>query len=667
MASEQLSRREITTTTEREVPVEKDKVPKIATHFEHLSVKDKEPPHGTVDAFQQNEINKDHAGKAIGDIGGTGKTRETHELGSNFDSLSDRNNKQNAATKDRGEERFGGVRDVGNFEVESKGNNNNKSLGDREQLDRRTKVVTGTPQHNKPTKTELGTGQVVAEKATKGEQNFGTGRLGYGAENERAISEKNAAEQRERERAREAKEEEEKRLTLEEISKYRNQAQENAMEAISGAQERYEEAKKPTNETLTNTTQTAQGKEATKDTVSCAAKTAAEKAAQAKNATIEKSQQGYEATKDTVSSAAKTAAEKAAQAKNTTIEKGQQGYVATKDTVSSVAKTAAEYVSPVAEKTKTVVVDLKDKATAAGWTAAHYSTQLTVDGTKAAANVVEGAARYAAPKAAELAAKSVDVVKGLAASAGESAKEFTARKKEESWREYEAKRASQPLQEGEYIPTSEGIGENVSNYTQKMVPTGERIQAQGPGNQVDQGRGSNVVSSIGETVGKLGEKVKKPIENMTSSGNQVDQGGGSNVVSGIGETVGKLGEKVKKPIENVISSGEEKNLESTEQGKGGSDVLGAVKETVSDIGNNMIKSGDNKVVERGVTQEGQGGVLDAIGETIAEIAHTTKVIVVGEGDVEEKQNKVSMKNIGSESRSKNDNAKHEAYQSPKSV
>jgi hypothetical protein len=34
----------------------------------------------------------------------------------------------------------------------------------------------------------------------------------------------------------------------------------------------------------------------------------------------------------------------------------------------------------------------------------------------------------------------------LAASAGETAKEFTAKKKDESWREYEAKRVSGQLQ-----------------------------------------------------------------------------------------------------------------------------------------------------------------------------------------------------------------------------
>nr|Q41060.1 RecName: Full=Seed biotin-containing protein SBP65; AltName: Full=Seed biotinylated protein of 65 kDa [Pisum sativum]AAC49857.1 SBP65 [Pisum sativum]CAA53474.1 sbp65a [Pisum sativum] len=547
MASEQLSRRE-NITTERKIQNAEDSVPQRTTHFE---------------------------------------LRETHELGPNFQSLP-RN--ENQAYLDRGaraplsanvsesyldrarvplnanipehrvreKEDFGGVRDMGKFQMESKGGN--KSLAeDRETLDTRSRMVTGTPH----IKEASGKGQVVEE----------------------------------RERARErAMEEEEKRLTMEEISKYRNQAQQSALEALSAAQEKYERAKQATNETLRNTTQAAQEKG---------------EAAQAKDATFEKTQQGYEMTGDTVSNSARTASEKAAQAKNTTLGKTQQGYEATRDTVSNAARTAAEYATPAAEKARCVAVqakdvtletgktaaekakcaaeiaakvavDLKEKATVAGWTASHYATQLTVDGTRAAANAVEGAVGYVAPKASELAAKSVETVKGLAASAGETAKEFTARKKEESWREYEAKRASQ-LQEGEEIlPSTGGIG--------KVLPSGERTQAQGT------------------------------------------------------------------------------NLQEKVQGKG-SDILGAVTETVSDIGSSMIKPIDNantKVKEHGgttITPKGQdaGGVLDAIGETIAEIAHTTKVIVVGEDDEVEKS---MQKNIGSDSHSL-DRAKHEGYRAPK--
>ena len=176
-------------------------------------------------------------------------------------------------------------------------------------------------------------------------------------------------------------------------------------------------------------------------------------------------------------------------------------------------------------------------------------------------------------------------------------------------------------------------GENVSSYTQNVMPSGGRTQAQGT-NYQEKGRGSNVMSNIGETVGNVGEKV--------------------------GETMANVGEKMKKPFENMTSSGQVQG--GSDKPLGGSDVLGAVTETVSDIGNNMVKATDNSKVN--LTQDGQGGgVLDAIGETIAEIAHTTKVIVVGEDDevVEE-----SRKNIGSESHSI-DRAKHEGHPASKNV
>jgi len=220
------------------------------------------------------------------------------------------------------------------------------------------------------------------------------------------------------------------------------------------------------------------------------------------------------------------------------------------------------------------------------------------------------------------------------------------------------------------MPSSGGIGENVSNYTQKLMPTGGRTQAQGT-NYQNRPSGENV-SSYTQNVMPSGGRTQAQGTNYYQ-----EKGRGSNVMSSIGETVGNVGEKVggtmanvgdkmKKPFENMTSSGQVQGKGSDEMMKnkplGGSDVLGAVTETVSDIGNNMVKATDISKVN--LTQEGQGGgVLDAIGETIAEIAHTTKVIVVGEDDeaVEE-----SRKNIGSESHSI-DRAKHEGHQASKNV
>ncbi|WJX69334.1 hypothetical protein P8452_53599 [Trifolium repens] len=783
MASEQLFRRE-NKTNERDVHVEKDRVPKMTTHFEHLSVTEQKLPQGSIDALQGGEINKDagkaigdiggigkarethelgsnfqsdfnqndraahgsvnanlsgnrvgekeggkvtgdigvrgktretrdlgsnfqslpdgnknesyrdHAyvpvnanlsgnrvgekegGKAIGDIGVRGKTRETHDLGSNFRSLPDRNENQSYLDRacvgvpananlsgNRAENRvganedFGAVRDMGKFQMESIGGKKGLS-DDREKLDTRTRVVTGTPQM-KETNRGIGTGQVMAEKGRKTEESK-TGamlgknaeremeeekgrvklgetrgrKIGAEAEDEVSILEKNAAEQREK-----AREEEEKRLTLEEITKYRNQAQQSAMEAISAAQERASNAAKtaadytyPAAEKAKNAA--VQAKDVTLETGMTAAEKAKSAAEKAKSAAV----QAKDVTVETGMTAAEKAKSAALQAKDVTVETGM---------------TAAEKAKSAAEVAGKVAVDLKDKATVAGWTAAHYSTKLAVDGTKAAANAVEGAAGYVAPKAAELAAKSVDVVKGLAASAGETAKEFTAKKKDESWREYEAKRVSGQLQEGEEIMPTSGqnvrnyttqnvipSGQNVSNYTtQKVIPSAERTQAQ------EKGRGSNVMSSIGETVGNVGEKV--------------------------GETMSNVGDKVKKPFQNMTSSGQgqgnEGMMKNNNKPLGGSDVLGAVTETVSDIGSNIIKSTENTAnkVKNTVTQEAQsGGVLDAIGETIAEIAHTTKVIVVGED--EEEVEETRKKNIGLETNTI-DRAKHDGHHASKNV
>ncbi|XP_058780059.1 seed biotin-containing protein SBP65-like [Vicia villosa] len=491
MASEQLSRRE-NITAERKIHSVEDNVPQRTTHFER---------------------------------------RETRELAPNIQSLP-RN--ENQTYLDRSA-RVPLNANVSESYLDRAGVPLNANLaGDREKIDTRSRAVTGTPH----IKEALGKGQVMGER----------GRV-LGAENQGVRLERSAAEERERARER-AKEEEEKRLTLEEISKYRNQAQQSSMEALAAAQEKYERAKQATNETLSNTAQTAQ-----------------QKAAQAKDATMEKSQQGYEATKNTVSNAAKTAAEYATPA----AEKAKCAAVQAKDITLETGKTAAEKAKCAAGIAAKVAVDLKEKATVAGWTASHYATQLTVDGTKAVANAVEGTVGYVAPKASELAAKSVETVKGLASSAGETAKEYTARKKEESWREYEAKRATQ-LQEGEEILPS-----NVSNYTQKVTPSGERTQAQGTNLQEKvQGKGSDILGAVTETVSDIGSSMIKPIDNAantkvkehggTTTITQKGQDAGGGVLDAIGETIAEIAQTTK-----AIVVGEDDQVEKSMQKNIGSD------------------------------------------------------------------------------------------------
>lgn len=123
-----------------------------------------------------------------------------------------------------------------------------------------------------------------------------------------------------------------------------------------------------------------------------------------------------------------------------------------------------------------------------------------------------------------------------------------------------------------------------------------------------------------ENLGGIGEKrEQKPLGSIIGESFQGVQEKGSEVMASIGETLGSAAHTlVKKPLDKAT--------------EGGREVLGAVGETVVEIGENMVKKPAQKVQQH--QGEGGGGVLNAIGETIAEIAETTKVIVAGEGEKE---------------------------------
>lgn len=127
----------------------------------------------------------------------------------------------------------------------------------------------------------------------------------------------------------------------------------------------------------------------------------------------------------------------------------------------------------------------------------------------------------------------------------------------------------------------------------------------------------------------VGEKVKKPFENILGGEGKKDESGGNDQSSGggqeqgksiIGQTLTSIGEKLgdAKQREELIDNVTE----------GGSEVLGAVGETVGEIGQNTMKPAE--IVQERAHVRQEGGVLDAIGETIAEIAETTRVMVAGE-------------------------------------
>lgn len=182
-----------------------------------------------------------------------------------------------------------------------------------------------------------------------------------------------------------------------------------------------------------------------------------------------------------------------------------------------------------------------------------------------------------------------------------------------------------------------------------VIPKGGQAVAPQGGTGTQEGTVSNVISAIGETVGNVGEKVKKPFQNITGGGKN-DQSSGQQV------GVGKGGSEGAKTTTTTIG---EKLGNAAEMMKN-SEVVGAVGETVGEIGGNMMKPAERVQGQKG---GGGGGVLDAIGETIAEIAQTTKVIVVGEGAEGEE---LRQSNIGSESLSA-DRGRHEGDLAARSV
>ncbi|KAK7263728.1 hypothetical protein RJT34_31322 [Clitoria ternatea] len=409
------------------------------------------------------------------------------------------------------------------------------------------------------------------------------------------LSAKDMKEQGRREEQGRGREEKEgnKQPSLEEISKYRAEAQQKAMNEIASAQERYEREKQASSEAQKFATQKEKNIQAKEKPEAQLKEVTREKGQQGHLSPQDKGQHGYDAAKgtvgDVIKSAGDTIGEKAAQAKEVTVETG---------------KSAAE-----------VAGDLKDRASVAGWSAAHYSAEMTVEGTKAVTNVVKGVAEYAGQKASEFAGKSVDTAKGLAASAGENAKEYTARKKGEAERDLEAKREAQN-QEFKERPSAKTTVESFQRGQglEEQDQGGKILHHQSGQVQGQVGKGSNVFATSENTAGKTFQET------------QGLQGKASEAMASIGETLGSVAQTVKKPLNKAT--------------EGGREVLGAVGETVVEIGENMMKPAQ-KVQQHGDQGKG-GGMLNAIGETIAEIAETTKVMVAGEGET------VSRDRIGSE-------------------
>ncbi|XWS44573.1 hypothetical protein CRYUN_Cryun15aG0058200 [Craigia yunnanensis] len=456
MAFDQVRRRE-NTTTDREIYIEKDRVPKMTTHFETLVEKARDS-----DVAGAKETPHETTGDTVVHAFGVDQNaRERHE----FESLAEK---------------------VGDMNV--------------------TAVIVAKTEEEK----EADQARKGREKQLEGRPRgpFAVGKFEVSAEEERGSSieskgkDETYKENSDKEKDKGAKlvgreegGEKPEQLSLEEIGKLRASAQKNATETIRAAEARYNKAKESASQRLNTVTEYAKEKGAqAKESVLQSTQYATEKGAQAKDTVLQGAQHVAVQAKDTVLDGAKKTSqyisEKGSETKDTAAEKIQHGYNATKDTLVSAGKTAVDYTVPQAEQAKDyalqkavkakdttvdvskniasyagekaiatkdvttergkeaaelagkMAVDVKDKAVAAGWSAAHYTTEKAVEGTKAGARVVDGVAEYTGHKAVEIAAKPLGAAKEAAAAAGESMKEYTARKKEAK-RELEAKRSTE--------------------------------------------------------------------------------------------------------------------------------------------------------------------------------------------------------------------------------
>ncbi|XVE83523.1 hypothetical protein DITRI_Ditri16bG0094400 [Diplodiscus trichospermus] len=484
MASDQVSRRE-NTTTEREIYIEKERVPKMTNRFESLVEKARD---SDVAGAKQNphEKNGNTAGHAFGV---DQNARDRHEFESLAGKVGDMNvsavivTESDEARKEREKQVRGKIEASGEKQRGSSSERGGRDESHKETSDKGAEFVGSDEGGNKP-----------------------------------------------------------EQLSLQEISKLRASAQQNSAETIRAAEERYNKAKESAKQGLNTVGEHAKEKDAeAKDTdIQGAQHNILEdtKGSETNDNAAEKIQHGYAATKDTLVSAGKTTLDytvpKAEQAKDYALEKA----VKAKDTAFNVTKNIANYAEEKAVATKDVTiekgkeaaelagkvaVDVKDKAVATSWSAAHYTTEKAVEGTKVAARAVEGVAEYAGHKAAEIAAKPLGAAKEAAAAAGESMKEYTARKKEEAERELVAKRSTETQETeessqekenkeqeslvGEAKNQMKGVARTVQSATEKTLG-GLTVEEEEEKEEEEESE-TGVLGAIGETIVEIAQTTKE--------------------------------------------------------------------------------------------------------------------------------------------------------------
>ncbi|KAJ8532145.1 hypothetical protein K7X08_012068 [Anisodus acutangulus] len=480
MASQQERRENVT--DERKIQVEKDRVPKMASHFESLT----DQVQGATDVHPAGPgaVHVKSTVTTIPDLGdqGTHTKKSQHGQETQLIMQQTQREKQQSSDVTQGrkkqgfEERPGGVK----FDVHS-----------QEHQDSDTNGGTQMPKQSKD-----------ATEETKGP-------------------------------------------SLEEISHYRQTAQQNSMDAIRAAEERYEKAKEMGASTLHNV------KESATHGLGATGTYATEKGAQAKDTithglqkakytALAKGQQAYEATKDTLSGAGQNATQSAQQAKDYVAQKtgDTKDYTVQKTgEVQEQGKGAASYVGEKAAQVKDATLKIgkgavgyagkvteavKDTAVVAGLGAAHLTAKAAAEATKATAGVVSSVAGYAGEKTvavkdlvadagkktAGYAGDTLAAAKDYVVSAEESAAEYAARKKAEAERGIEAKKSHDTTKgESRGGPVS---GEKQESKVEEFQPK-ERVEEffeeeTGGKKSTQPEEGAAVVlHAIGETIMEIGK------------------------------------------------------------------------------------------------------------------------------------------------------------------
>lgn len=346
--------------------------------------------------------------------------------------------------------------------------------------------------------------------------------------------------------------------SLEEISELRGTAQQNSMEAIRAAEERYEKAKESGASALQKTKESAvQGKDNALHGIQTGSQYIADKSGALKDTAVGKGLQAKDYTAQKAVEAKDSILSKGGALKDTAVEKGQQAKdysakktVETKDVIASTGQSAAGYAVDKAKAAKDTTVDTtqnvasyvgdraaaakyatvesgkgaagyagkvateaKDQAVVTGWGATHYTLEKVAEATKAVAGVTSSVAGYTGEKTVaakdkvsgagqtvmDYAGEKLAAAKDAVIDGHEKAVEYAGTKKAEAQKDLEAKRAS--YERGER-------GETFETRAERDEPTDKSFSGGAEDEQMPRPGSGGVFQAIGETLMEIGQTTK---------------------------------------------------------------------------------------------------------------------------------------------------------------